>query len=90
MLKVSGKLSDLFRVNGKSISDYIVGADYKVLCSSLVDMPITKEGKPIGVIDSINILKDEWHGKLFLNNVAEINIENKQSCSIELMDMIRQ
>ena len=55
MLKVSGKLSDLFRVNGKDFSDYIVGSDYKVLCSSLVDMPITKEGKPIGVIDSINI-----------------------------------
>ena len=90
MLKVSGKLSDLFLVNGKSISDYIIGSDYKVLCNSLVDMPITKEGKPIGVIDSINISKDEWKGKLFITNAVEINIENKQSCEIELIDMMRQ
>lgn len=33
MLKVSGKLYDLFRVNEKSISDYIIGSDYKVLCN---------------------------------------------------------
>ncbi len=53
-------------------------------------MPITKEGKPIGVIDSINISKDKWKGKLFITNAVEINIENKQSCEIELIDMMRQ
>lgn len=90
MLKVSGKLSDLFLVDGKSISDYIIGSDYKALCNSLVDMPITKEGKPIGVIDTINISKDEWKGKLFITNAVEINIENKQSCGIELMDIMSQ
>ena len=79
-----------FLLSGKSISDYIIGLDYKALCSSLVDMPIIKEDKPIGFIDSINISKDEWKGKLFITNAVEINIENKQFCGIELIDMMFQ
>lgn len=78
MLKVSGCLSDLFLMKH---TVYIL--DWKNICNTLVNQPITDENhNPIGIITEVNVDDDTWKGYLMKTDFVETTLDHKKCISI--------
>jgi hypothetical protein len=81
MVEVKGKLSSLFgRVEiYTEVTDEIL--------ESLINRPITKDGKCIGIIKNVDVENDEWSGFLFDSVAAGISEDNKCT-SINFINLV--
>lgn len=81
MVEIKGKLSSLFG-RGEihiEVTDEIL--------ESMINRPITKDGRCIGIIKSVDVKNDEWTGFLFDTVAAGISADMKYCTSVSLLSL---
>lgn len=81
MVEIKGKISDLFKCPDTEINEVV---DDNLL-ESVIDSPITKNGRIVGVVKHIDKDKNEWKGFLFNNVKAWVH--SGKCFSVNLMDL---
>ena len=81
MVEVKGKLTSLFN----RVECYTEVTDE--ILESLIDRPITKDGRCIGIIKSVDAKNDEWSGFLFDTVTVGISADNKCT-SINFINLV--
>ena len=80
MVEIKGKLSDLF----KNVNYYPVKEMTDDILDSMIDRPIVKDSKCIGIIKHVDKDKDEWSGMLFDSTIIRLSPDMKHCQNVEL------
>ena len=83
MVEIKGKLSDLFK---SSFEEFTVELTEELL-ESMINRPIIKNYKCVGIIKHADKDKDEWSGFLFDTVSAGLSSDKKQCVSVELLNL---
>lgn len=81
-INISGRLSDFV----KNISKNNDLASYNSLLQTLVNAPITRYSRVVGVITGIDISNDYWEGIMFTKLLPELSMDNC-FCEVVLKDI---
>ena len=84
MIRVEGKLSDLFD-KSKEIYLKISKEKQRRLAQTMINRPITHDGKPIGFIKAVRVDEDKWIGFILESGFLELDTELNHCCSVELV-----